>query len=585
MKRVFSAIWPGHRGLISAAFVIALLIAFLPFASTGAQALVINELVATGQHGVTTKIVLYLVLLISMLFLRDVIGAVQMLVQKRLWSRLTEFFELIMLKKRSEIDVATYENPKFHDLLSKTTEKGIFPICNLIERQIQQVTNIAQMAVAATVFFVFDWRFFVLALLSALPDFVVQMKSGKASWDIWDEDSQTRRRLTDLRRHFLGLNRLTELKIFQNVTKFYGLVAEMYSAFREKQWALDRRAYRWRMYASVVSIAFQAAPYVWVIWLVSHGEMQIGTMAFLLGSFGSFEGGLIGFFSGIAYQFEWSLYAKDMFTVIDTEPLLTDREGAVMASPDVAPRIEFRDVSFAYPNTDRLILKNVNLTIESGERLAIVGLNGAGKSTLIKLLMRFYDPTGGEILVNGVDLKQIERESWWSLVAALFQDYADYKFPVKEVIALGRSNGNGHLRKVVRAAKEAEAHPFIEAFASQYNQMIGKEFDGGVDLSVGQSQKLALARSMYRAPRLMILDEPTASIDAESEDRIFASLEAGSGERTQIVISHRFSTVRRSDKICVLQDGAVSELGTHAELMDNNQTYARLFRLQAKGYE
>ncbi len=583
--RVLATVWPDYKLLIIAFFFIALFLSFAPFISSGAQALLINELIANGQNGVTVTIAWFIALIIFVSLLRDALGQLRRLVNKRLWMKLTEFFELSMLKKRSELDVATYESPKFNDLLNKTSEKGVWPICNLVEGQFQQVTNITQVITAATVFLIFDWRFFLLAICSAAPEFIVQLKYGKSSWDIWDEDSQTRRKLSSVRRHFMGINRLIELKIFQNVTKFYCLAEGMFKGFSAKQWKLETKAFKWRICAGLISLVFHAAIYAWIIWQVANGELQIGTMTFLLGSLGSFEGALVGFFSNLAYQFEWSLYAKDMFKVFDTPPLIESRDNALTVKTEAPPCIELRNVSFAYPNTERLILKDINLTIAAGERLAIVGLNGAGKSTLIKLLMRFYDPTGGVILVNGIDLCQLDRESWWSTIATLFQDYAEYNLPVREVISLGRSNGKGYLTKVVRCAKAVDAHSFIVDFKHRYNQMIGKEFDDGIDLSVGQSQKIALARCFYRDPRLLILDEPTASIDAQAEAMIFDQLEEKSEGRTQIVISHRFSTVRRSDRICVLEEGMVSELGAHEKLMADNQTYARLFRLQAKGYE
>lgn len=585
IARVFQVVWPGHHGVIMAFVVISLLLSFVPFASSGAQALLINELLANGTKGFSHKIVMFLVLMIGSSFLQEVLSSLRVLVNKRLWTNITEFFELVMMKKRAEIDVATYEDPKFQDLLGKASDKGVWPICNLVDNQFQQVTNFVQMLTAATVFFIFDWRFFVLAVLTSLPDFVVQLKYGKSSWDIWEEDSQTRRRYSSIRHHFMRTSNLVELKIFQNVTKFYDLVTGMYKTFNDKQRKLDTTAFRWRVASSVVSLVFQVVIYIWIIWLVTHGELKIGTMTFLISSLGRFEGALTGFFHNMAYQFEWSRYAMDIFKVLDTKPMITTDENALGISSEAPPLIEFRNVSFGYPNTDRLILKDVNLVIKPGQRLAIVGLNGAGKSTIIKLLMRFYDPTSGEILVNGINLRHVDRESWWACIATLFQDYARYEFPVREVIALGRSNGNGFLTKIVRSAKAVDAHSFIVGFKNRYNQMIGKEFDGGVELSVGQSQKMALARSIYRDPRLMILDEPTASIDASAESKIFEQLEEKASGRTLIVISHRFSTVRRSDMICVLEDGTVSELGTHQELMASDKTYARLFRLQAKGYE
>jgi ABC-type multidrug transport system fused ATPase/permease subunit len=571
--------------VITAFALLAILLSFVPFASSGAQALLINELLAHGGHGITSNILWFLILMIGASSGYDLLNSLRVLVNKRLWTNITEFFELIVLRKRSAIDVATYEDPKFNDLLGKTSEKGVWPICNLVENQFQQVTNVFQMATAALVFFVYDWRFFVLAVLAAMPDFIVELKYGKQSWDIWDEDSQTRRKYASVRKHFMSLSNLTELKIFQNAKKFYDLAAEMFRGFNNKQRQLDTKAFRWRVASDISSAFLQATIYVWIIYLVTHGHLKIGTMTFLLSSLSRFQGSLTGFFHNLAYQFEWALYASDVFKVLDTQPVITTSPTAICISDETPPLIEFRNVSFAYPKTDRLILQDINLTIPPGERLAIVGLNGAGKSTLIKLLMRFYDPTAGEILINGTDLRNVDRETWWHCIAALFQNYAEYNFPIREAVALGRSDGKGFLTKVVRSAKAADAHSFIVNLERRYDQIIGKEFDGGIDLSVGQSQKIALARSIYRDPRLMILDEPTASIDASAEAKIFEQLEQDAGKRTQIIISHRFSTVRRADRICVLQDGTITELGTHEELLAADKTYAKLFKLQAKGYE
>jgi len=213
-----------------------------------------------------------------------------------------------------------------------------------------------------------------------------------------------------------------------------------------------------------------------------------------------------------------------------------------------------------------------------------VGINGAGKTTLVKLLCRIYDPTEGQILVDGRDLKELDIDSWLHAIGVLFQDYSAYQMKVSEAIALGRSDEPVDMDRVKWAAQGSEAAEFIDEWEDGYDQMLGKQFEGGIDPSKGQLQKLALARALYRNPAILVLDEPTASVDAESEAKIFARLEALPKDKTVILISHRFSTVRTADKILVLKDGAVHELGSHAELMEKDGTYAKLFRLQAKGY-
>jgi ABC-type multidrug transport system fused ATPase/permease subunit len=271
---------------------------------------------------------------------------------------------------------------------------------------------------------------------------------------------------------------------------------------------------------------------------------------------------------------------------MDTPPAIPRVQNARVLSADVAPEIVLDNVSFAYPGTDKLVLKNLSLAIPSGAKVALVGVNGSGKTTLVKLICRIYDPTEGTILVNGHDLRDLNLDSWHHQMSVLFQDYADYHFLVKDVIAMGRRNGSpaADMYKVRQAARQSGAEGFIAEWAGQYEQMVGREFPDGIDPSKGQLQKLALARSFYRDPGLLILDEPTASIDAEAEARIFEELEALPRDKTVILISHRFSTVRKADRICVFKDGIVAEQGTHDDLMRLSKIYARLFKIQAAGY-
>jgi ATP-binding cassette subfamily B protein len=305
----------------------------------------------------------------------------------------------------------------------------------------------------------------------------------------------------------------------------------------------------------------------------------------VLGAIRELQNALSAFFLSLGSQYQQSLFVDDLFKVMDTKPAIARKaDGAVLAPR--APEIVLENVSFAYPGTKNLVLKDVSLKIRSGEKFALVGMNGSGKTTLVKLICRIYDPTLGRVLVNGHDLRDVDLDSWHHQIGVLFQDYATYHFLVKDVIAMGRHNGSpcADMDRVRQAAVMSGSDAFIEEWAKRYEQMIGREFTDGIDPSKGQLQKLALARSFYRDPRLMVLDEPTASIDAEAEARIFEQLEALPEDKTVILISHRFSTVRKAGQICVLKDGSVEEIGTHDELMRLGNTYARLFQLQAAGY-
>ncbi len=307
-------------------------------------------------------------------------------------------------------------------------------------------------------------------------------------------------------------------------------------------------------------------------------------MLFLIASITQLQSSLIRFMDRIARLDEYSLYTSDIFHVLETKTVLARSAKPLILDPDLTPEITFENVSFFYPQSDALALENVSLTIRKGEKFALVGENGAGKTTFVKLLCRIYDPSSGRILVDGTDLREIDLDSWYRILGILLQEYAPYKFTVKEVIALGRSDDELDMDRIETAAIASESDSFIRDWADRYDQQLGIEFDKGLDPSKGQQQRLAIARLLHREAGILILDEPTASIDAEAEKKIFEQIEKSAQHQTVILISHKFSTVKGADRICVFRYKSVHELGSHDELMKINGTYARLFNDQAEGY-
>jgi ATP-binding cassette subfamily B protein len=249
------------------------------------------------------------------------------------------------------------------------------------------------------------------------------------------------------------------------------------------------------------------------------------------------------------------------------------------------PVIEFKNVSFKYPNTKRYILKNFNLTIKCGEKIALVGENGAGKTTLIKLLLRFYDVTDGEILLNGINIKHINLEKWYTHIGALFQDFIKYQFSFKENVFFGNQKQADNMELLKKAIKNSGADEYLKDLPDSYDQIVGKMFTNGIDLSGGQWQKLALARAFFKNAPILILDEPTSAIDAKAEYEIFQKVQELQKDKTVIIISHRFSTVRNADRILVLNQGTIVEEGNHESLMKEKGLYAELFTIQARGYK
>lgn len=584
VKRLVALAWQDHKRLFIALGGLSVASSGISFLQTGAIALLIDALAPVSDVA-RSGLAAAAALAILAAVMPDLIHSALNYVDRQFYISLEQRMELLFLRRKGEIDLAAYEDPKFNDLLNRAEARGTFPMVELLQSQFANLQNVLELTVASAVLVLIDWRLFVLVLLGTLPKFAAEARYGRGVWGIYEAHAEIRRRYFDLRWHFYDLRSLAELKLFQNVRHFHGLLAGLLGEFNAQQRRVERRKLAWMAAAIVIGGGGLGAAIVLLVSQVSRGDMSIGTLVFVLGAVATLQRALSGFFLSAARQYQFSLFVTDLFRVFDTGPTLPQAKQPRVLDASRAPAITFEDVSFAYPGTEKTILRHVSLAIEPGERLAVVGVNGAGKSTLMKLLCRIYDPTEGRILVNGCDLREIELSQWHALLGVHFQDYASYHFPVKEVIALGRRNGSTpHIESVRNAARRSGADAFIEEWKDQYDQMLGRQFTDGIDPSKGQLQKLALARTFYRDPRIMILDEPTSSIDAEGESRIFEQFETLSRNTTVLLISHRFSNVRKADRVCVLENGTITELGTHHALAKRGATYARLFQLQAAGY-
>jgi ATP-binding cassette subfamily B protein len=376
---------------------------------------------------------------------------------------------------------------------------------------------------------------------------------------------------------------LSEIKIFQTAERILGWIKNLFLEFQDEQKKAEKSRMVKTSISSSVSMLFLFSSSVYFIWSAVRGEISTSTLIFSLSLINQFRGTLSDFFSGLAGDYEHHLFVKDIFKFLDLEPRIRlPKPGLILG--EATPEIVFENVSFRYQNQQRSALKNITLKVMPGEKIALVGENGAGKTTFVKLLCRFYDAEKGRVLLDGAPIKEVNLESWYSKLGVLFQEYPNYDLPVWEQISLG-SSAVVDREKIKEGARSAGAAEFIEKWEKGYDQMVGKQYADGMEPSVGQRQKLALARVFYRDPQVWILDEPTASIDPEAEEKIFEKLEQLPKDRTVFLISHRFSTVRHADRILVFKDGEIVEQGTHKELIKLKGLYEHLFSLQAKGYK
>ncbi len=584
--RVLRMAYRAKPKLIVGIFVVFAISAGASFGSSGTRALLINQLVKGGTTGSwSSSIILLLCATVFMNILPDLMMELQEYWRWITWFLMEEELETLLLRQRSMLDIATHESPKIQDLITKVNESGVWRMSNFVQRMFFMLQNVIEIVVAGFVILTFKWWVFLIVFAGVIPTLVVESKYSRSIYGIGDTTAEVKRRYWDLSNRFKNLSNIIEIKLTSLSKGFIERIVMLFRGFRGPEEEKQRIKFVKGTQALIVSNLSVAIALGWTINQVIQGDMQVGTLTFVFTSIYALRQALSGLLQNLASQYKDSLYMSDTFRFLDLEPKLKSSNAKEVLAPDHTPEIIFENVSFAYPETETKILRDVNLTIRPGEKLAIVGINGAGKTTLIKLLCRFYDPTEGRILVDGKDLREISLESWYGHLGAIFQDYSQYKFDVKNSIAIGAVSKELVPGKIKEAALSAEADIFIEEFEHKYDQQLGKEFEGGVEPSVGQWQKLALARTFYRDPSIFILDEPTASIDAEAEAKIFDKLEALPDDRSVILISHRFSTVRHAHKIIVVEDGAISEAGTHQELLALDGTYARLFKLQAKGYK
>lgn len=581
--RAFAFAYKSFPYLLSGYVVLTLAQAVIPYLTSGYLGNIINLITDISTTGITPTLWYALAIYIGIRLVRPLIAVFWGYFEQLFYIGFQMKVEVMVYERRAAIDIARYENAGFLNKLEQAFKQGYWPIVNLVDRSVGILDPIIAAVVGIVITANYDWRVFVLLVVFSIPAFIANYKYSMQVWGIWGEHSQESRMHGHLSHHLENRHGIVELKMFQNTKKFIDHIGQILVNFIKRQQTVENAKMRSMVIAEIISVIGSAIAIIMIVRSAVSGVIDIGTMTFLIASIATFENAITRFFSQLAILLDKNQYAQGIFEILDIEPIVTEREDALAFKPEKAPTITLENVSFKYDGADTYVLRNVSFTIPAGTKLGLVGNNGAGKTTLIRLLCRIYDPTEGRILVDGIDLRHLKIEDWRSSLGVLFQDFSSYDFITKDAIALGRSTDDMSMQRVVDAATTSESLEFIERWEKRFDQQIGVEF-GGIDPSKGQKQKLALARTLYRKPQVLILDEPTASVDAESEAHIFDSIEALPNTVSAILISHRFSTVRRADSIVVMEHGTVLEQGSHDELMKKKGRYAELFTTQLEGY-
>jgi ATP-binding cassette subfamily B protein len=595
VRPLLRMVWETHRGFTAAIFVLRVLRAFIPIAVLWISKLIIDGVVAAmrvhaaggavGWQHLTALLVIGLAIAV----VGDALARAGTLVESLLGDLFSNRISVRLMEHAATLDLRHYEQSEFYDHLERARRQTVGRI-GLIAILLSTVQDlITLVSLAATLVFYVPWLLVLLAV-AVVPSFLGETHFAALGYSLLFRWTPERRQLDYLRYTAASDETAKEIKLFG----LSGWLTDKYARLADAFYDANRRlSIRHSAVSTVLTTigtvgyygAYGVIIYLTVIGYRSPaGLFTIGVLTFLAGSFQQSRDLIQRILLSTSQIYEQSLYLADLFTFFEMKPSIVSRDGARPVPKPVREGFEFRDVGFRYPGSDVWAVRHLSFRLAAGERLALVGENGAGKTTLTKLLARLYDPDEGVILLDGVDLRDYDVSSLHRNIGVIFQDFVRYAFVLKENIGVGEIEALDDAARIQTAAERSQASVVARRFEKGYEQMLGRRFEEGVELSGGEWQKVPLARAYLREAQVLILDEPTAALDARAEYQVFLRFAELTKGKAAVLISHRFSTVRMADRILVLEKGQLLEAGTHEELVARKGTYAELFSLQAAGY-
>ncbi|MEM9087483.1 MAG: ABC transporter ATP-binding protein [Cyanobacteria bacterium P01_F01_bin.53] len=589
MPRLLRLVWAAAPGALMISLVLTLTSSLMPATQIYISKLIVDRVVELVGAGVAlaemTQVLMPLVgagfgFLLLQAFLEQLDGYNTQVMS----DRFLLYANTQLLQQSTRLDLAHYESPEFHDILNRAQQSGSNYPMRVLRLSLKLLGQVTGLFGLLALLLRFNPLVFVLLLLSALPTFWVSIRFSERRF--WMTRRQTpSRRLAD----YFG-KILTEPQFVKEVRLFNlgsYLVEQYYDIrddFNEESKLLARKQAIAQVTLKIISAVGFYGAYALVLWETLRGLVTIGDLTLYAGTFQQAQSATTGILLSIATLYEFNLYVSQYFEFIDLEPQVINPPKTKLFPSPIREGLVLKDVYFTYPGSEQPTLKKINLTVAPQECIALVGLNGSGKTTLLKLLTRLYDIDRGLIAMDDIPLSAFALNDLRRNIGVLFQDFARYALTAKDNIGFGDLSNREDEEQVLQAAIDAGASSVITGLEEGYDTVLGKMFTGGVDLSGGQWQKIGLARAFMSQAQVLILDEPTAAVDAIAEHDLFERFRQLTQGKMTFLVSHRFSTVRMADRIVVLENGEIIETGTHEQLMAKKGRYEEMFRLQAESY-
>jgi len=582
---VLRMVWDSGPAVVGTGLVLRVILALIPLAALDVTRLIIDAVVAhVSKHSPLHPGFWWLVALeFGLAALGALLSRAIDYCDTLLADDFTRHISIRIMSHASRLDLSSYEDPVFHDKLERARVQATDRLGTIqqIGRLLQLVITTASLAASILLFS--PWLLLLL-LVSVVPAFLGESHFALLGYALAFRQTPSKREMDYLRVLGSSKESAKELKLFGLSSFLTNRFTELADEVYTQNVALARRRLLAGALLSLVGTVGYYGGYAYVIFETVSGKMSVGTLTFLTGAIATASSNLQVIFSTFAAIADQALFLTDLIEFLAVKPAVQSKPNALPAPRPIVRGFEFRNVRFAYPGTSKLVLDGLDFRLEPGERVALIGENGEGKTTIVKLMARLYDPTSGNILLDGIDLREYDLDDLCAQMAVIFQDFMRYDLRALENIAVGDITQKNDLDSINLAAHKSLADAIIRKLPYGYDQMLGRRFEGGTDLSGGEWQKIALARAYLRHAQVLILDEPTAALDARSEHEVFERFAELTAGKMALLISHRFSTVKMADRIVVLEKGRIAEEGPHGELVAMGGRYSEMFELQASSY-